>query len=67
MTPAQPKERPDIAIFPDLNLVIRTPAGREIETETLAARVHASPQTQDGGYHNRPVLDRTALTTSDDR
>src|ERR1700682_4000835 len=32
---ASQKERPDIAIFPDLNMVIRTPAGREYRGKIL--------------------------------
>ena len=35
MDASQPKERPDVVIFPDLNLVIRTPAGREYRGKVL--------------------------------
>jgi hypothetical protein len=35
MDASQQKERPDIAIFPDLNMVIRTPAGREYRGKVL--------------------------------
>lgn len=35
MNATAPKERPDIAIFPDLNIAIRTPAGREYRGKVL--------------------------------
>lgn len=35
MTDAETKERPDIAIFPDLNIAIRTPAGRAYRGKVL--------------------------------
>jgi hypothetical protein len=35
MTTSQAKERPDIAIFPDLNIAIRTPAGRQYRGKVL--------------------------------
>ena len=35
MPDAQPKDRPDIAIFPDLNIAIRTPAGRAYRGKVL--------------------------------
>ena len=35
MPASQSKERPDVAIFPDLNIAIRTPAGREYRGKVL--------------------------------
>jgi hypothetical protein len=35
MNASQPEERPDIPVFPDLNMVIRTPAGREYRGKVL--------------------------------
>ena len=43
---ASQKERPDVAIFPDLNMVIRTPAGREYRGKVLEhPSQHAAGET----------------------
>ena len=35
MNASQPKERPDVVVFPDLNIAIRTPAGRAYRGKVL--------------------------------
>jgi len=46
MDASQPKERPDIAVFPDLNMVIRTPAGRQYRGKVLEhTSQHAEGET----------------------
>lgn len=46
MNASAQKERPDIAIFPDLNIAIRTPAGREYRGKVLEhPSQHAADET----------------------
>ena len=54
MDTSQPKERPDVAIFPDLNIVIRTPAGREYRGKVLE---HPSQHTADETWLQVQFLD----------